>query len=225
MPKDNPPSKPESGDRRRVPIEIDGKRYRAPKPTMKGAELRILADPDIGPDRDLYLETEAVEDPPVGDEEQIDLKPNMVFFSVPKVINPGTTAVAADLPASITEFLDAYPEEVEIHREARRTSIVLHDFPVPRGLSSSTVSVLVDLPPGFNATAPDMFWVNPRLTIDAAGGPAGCQSSRQEYERSWQRWSRHIGKDWRSSVDTLATYVRYITRCLEIEGQRGRGRP
>lgn len=37
-----------------VPIIIDDKHYRAPKETMTGAELRRLAQPPIGADRDLF---------------------------------------------------------------------------------------------------------------------------------------------------------------------------
>lgn len=222
MSKDNDRPKPSRDDNRRVPVEIDGKRYIAPEKVMSGAELRRLADPDIGSDRDLWLDVDGPEDRLLEDGDRIELTPRMVFFSVPKVINPGAATINTALPASAAAFVEAYEGNVDVHTGPRSTSLVFHDYPVPEGLTPSSVSLLIDLPPGFNATGPDMFWVTPRLTIGGAGEPAGCQATRHEFGQSWQRWSRHIGAGWRSGIDTLSGYVRYVERCLHIEAERGR---
>lgn len=77
---------------RGIPIQIDNKKYTAPKTPMTGAELRVLADPDIGPDRDLWLTVPGpADDRLVGDHDRIDLKPGMHFYSAPRTINPGGT--------------------------------------------------------------------------------------------------------------------------------------
>ncbi|MEX1245271.1 MAG: multiubiquitin domain-containing protein [Thermoanaerobaculia bacterium] len=73
-----------------IPITIDRKPYKAPKSPMTGAELRALADPPIGPDRDLYLEVPGRgQDPIIQDNQSVDLKEGMHFYSAPKTINPG----------------------------------------------------------------------------------------------------------------------------------------
>lgn len=74
---------------RGVAIFIDGKSYEAPKKEMTGAEIRGLAKPPVGPDRDLWLEGPKGLDKLVGDNELVHLVPDTRFFTVPKVINPG----------------------------------------------------------------------------------------------------------------------------------------
>jgi hypothetical protein len=80
----------------KVPILIDGNRYIAPQRTMTGAQLRELTTPAIGEDRDLWLDVDGGLDRIIDDDEPVDLRPQMRFFTVPKVINPGASADAAD---------------------------------------------------------------------------------------------------------------------------------
>lgn len=77
------------GSQRKLTIFIDGAPVQAPKQTMTGLELRQLTDPEIGGDRDLWQDVKGELDNLVEDEEPIRLKSKMVFFTVPKVINPG----------------------------------------------------------------------------------------------------------------------------------------
>jgi hypothetical protein len=77
-------------------IRIDHKVYSAPKTPMTGLELRTLAEPDIGPDYDLWLENPGPQDDTkVGNDLPIDLKSGMHFYISPATINPG----ASDGPA------------------------------------------------------------------------------------------------------------------------------
>ena len=70
-------------------IVIDSKKYRAPARVMTGAQLRRLANPDIGPDFDLWQEIPGDEDNLVGDHERIRLSNGMGFYSSSCEINPG----------------------------------------------------------------------------------------------------------------------------------------
>ena len=87
-----PPGR-EDGDELRpgetLTIVIDSKKYRAPARVMTGAQLRRLADPNIGPDFDLWQEIPGDEDNLVGDDERIKLADGMGFFSSSCEINPG----------------------------------------------------------------------------------------------------------------------------------------
>jgi len=74
----------------RVPILIDGRRVLAPKGDLTGAEIRRLVEPTIGDDRDLWLDREGALDDLVDDDESVPLRPQMRFFTVPRVINPGS---------------------------------------------------------------------------------------------------------------------------------------
>ena len=73
-----------------IPIQIDHKPYQASKTPMTGLELRQLAQPSIGADRDLFRVVPGPgDDVKAGDVDAVDLTPGMHFYSAPKTINPG----------------------------------------------------------------------------------------------------------------------------------------
>ncbi len=88
-----PPAKPEAPGK--VPILIDGTKVHAPRGALTGAEIRQLVDPLVGPDRDLWLDRDETLDDLVEDDETIELRPQMRFFTVPRIINPGARHDAA----------------------------------------------------------------------------------------------------------------------------------
>jgi len=103
----------------------------------------------------------------------------------------------------------------EVDSDGTFTAIVLKDFPLPTGLQPQNVDLLVRLPPGFPDAGPDMFWTVPRVTTTAGAVIAGTEAQETYVSRTWQRWSRHIGNQWRPGIDNLATYLAYIRRCID----------
>ena len=76
-----------------IPITIDGKPYKATAEQMTGAQIRALANPAIGEDRDLFLATRGPgDDQKIGDSQVVTLKPGDRFFGAPRQINPGCDA-------------------------------------------------------------------------------------------------------------------------------------
>ena len=73
-----------------ISIIIDKKEYKAPKEVMTGAELKALAQPPIGNDKDLFETVPKGDDIKIGDNQSVHLKNGMHFYSVPKTINPGS---------------------------------------------------------------------------------------------------------------------------------------
>jgi hypothetical protein len=73
----------------KTPIFIDGMKVIAPARNMSGAELRALTEPPIGADRDMWLDTAGDLDELISDDHRVDLEPQMRFFTVPRIINPG----------------------------------------------------------------------------------------------------------------------------------------
>jgi hypothetical protein len=113
-------------------------------------------------------------------------------------------------------FLDSlgYSRTVEVADGF--VNVVLTDFPTP-GLDQRHVDLLLRLPFGFPDATPDMFWVAPALTAHGAAIP-GTEQTQNHLGRSWQRWSRHIGGQWRPGVDNLETYLAYVRRALAMSG-------
>lgn len=76
-------------------IRIDRKEYRVPPELLRrgkltGRQIRRLADPDIGPDRDLFEVVPGGSDLKISDERGVLIRNHMRFFSAPAVINPGS---------------------------------------------------------------------------------------------------------------------------------------
>lgn len=75
-------------------IRIDRKEYRVPPELLDdgkltGQQIRQLADPNIGPDRDLFEVVPGGSDRKIDAAEGVFIRNHMRFFSVPAVINPG----------------------------------------------------------------------------------------------------------------------------------------
>lgn len=92
-PEDLRPPTDRDGDELRpnekLTIVIDAKKYRVTVRVMTGAQLRRLAEPNIGPEYDLWQEVPGGEDNLVGDKERIKLRDGMGFYSSSCEINPG----------------------------------------------------------------------------------------------------------------------------------------
>jgi hypothetical protein len=73
-------------------IHIDHKKYHPKKHTMDGIQLRQLAEPHIGPEYDLWLETPGPgDDEKIEDRREVHLKVRMSFYSVLRQVNPGAS--------------------------------------------------------------------------------------------------------------------------------------
>lgn len=73
----------------KTPIYIDGIKYHSEGGKLTGAQLRLVPLPPVGTDRDLWLDTADELDDLIEDDEVVELRNNMRFFTVPRVINPG----------------------------------------------------------------------------------------------------------------------------------------
>jgi hypothetical protein len=70
-------------------IQIDRRHYTVHKSHMTGLELRHVPSPPIGPDRDLFEVVPGGSDRKIGDEEVVEIRNGLRFFTAPAQINPG----------------------------------------------------------------------------------------------------------------------------------------
>jgi hypothetical protein len=85
----NKPSRPA----KTVDITIDQQAFALPKDEVTAEELRALPEPDVGPDRDLYLEGKGDRDDDLIEAgETVKLKKGLHFFTAPASITPGRAA-------------------------------------------------------------------------------------------------------------------------------------
>lgn len=73
-----------------ISIIIDNATCFAPARQMTGAQLRNLPEPPVGADRDLWQEVGGGLDQIIQPDDKVDLHAQMRFFTVPRVINPGS---------------------------------------------------------------------------------------------------------------------------------------
>jgi hypothetical protein len=74
----------------KIPIFIDGAKYEAHSRELTGAQIRVLAKPPVGEDRDLWLDIVDKLDELIPDDKLVEIEAKMRFFTVPRVINPGS---------------------------------------------------------------------------------------------------------------------------------------
>ena len=103
LPSDPGPPRPGA-----IAIRIDRKEYRVPRNLlddgkMTGAQIRRLADPDIGEDRDLFEVVPGGSDRKIGNSDEVVIRNGLRFFSAPAQINPGCESRVVSAPASSSE--------------------------------------------------------------------------------------------------------------------------
>ena len=85
---------PENGDpghgpEKKFEIQIDRNHYTVTQESMTGAQIRQVPTPPIGPDRDLFLVVPGGSDKKIGNDEVVEIRNGLRFFTAPAQINPG----------------------------------------------------------------------------------------------------------------------------------------
>lgn len=119
------------------------------------------------------------------------------------------------LPSEDRECLEARQLEFSEVVERRMTCVVLHRFPLPKGLRPSRSDLLVRLTPGYPDIPPDMWWFDPPI-VRPDGEPIPQTQVHETYlGRRWQRWSRHLNTgQWSPGVDSLETFLALVSQEL-----------
>ena len=70
-------------------IQIDRTHYTVTMKHMTGLQLRHVPTPPIGPDRDLFEVVPGGSDRKISDEQVVEIRNGLRFFTAPAQINPG----------------------------------------------------------------------------------------------------------------------------------------
>lgn len=81
---------PDGAHRRRVPIVIDGTHVVSASLSVTGLILRHLVTPPIPEDRELFRDINGSPDERIDDDEAVTLAKGAEFYSVPRLITPGS---------------------------------------------------------------------------------------------------------------------------------------
>lgn len=120
------------------------------------------------------------------------------------------------LPEADTKYLSERGIAHDVATEGGMTCVVLHQWPLPKGLNHPAADLLLRLSPGYPDVHPDMWWFNPPVCLANGQALPATEVIEQYLGRSWQRWSRHFNNgQWQSGVDGLESYLALIRRNLE----------
>lgn len=129
------------------------------------------------------------------------------------------TGDAALLPERDRTFLDCKGYRYTAQRAEQQTCVTLHDLPLPTGFNIASCELLVRLPAGWPEATPDMFWVQPNLSVTGVV-PAQAQVQEQLLGSPWQRFSRHLTPgEWRAGIDDLEAWITWITWSLRQDAE------
>ncbi len=73
-------------------IQIDRHHYTVTLQIMTGEQIRNVPSPPIGPDRDLFEVVPGGTDFKIGNDQKVEIRDGLRFFSAPAHINPGGQA-------------------------------------------------------------------------------------------------------------------------------------
>jgi hypothetical protein len=200
-------------------IQIDRTHFTVTSQQMTGEQLRHLPTPPIGPDRDLFEVVPGGSDKKIEDNDVVEIRNGMRFFTAPAQINPGELSACRSivmLPTDDTAYLAERAVNHSVTAEANMTCVVIRNFALPTGLDRSQSDLLLRFNAGYPDVAPDMWWFDPPVRrADGQAIPATDVVERH-LDRSWQRWSRHFTDgQWRSGIDGLESFLALIRRELE----------
>jgi hypothetical protein len=77
------------GGPQKFEIQIDRAKYKVTKSVMTGAELRAIPPGGIPADRDLFEVVPGAPDKKIGDNDRVEIRDGLRFFTAPSQINPG----------------------------------------------------------------------------------------------------------------------------------------
>lgn len=96
----------------------------------------------------------------------------------------------------------------ECATEGARRWLILPDYPLPPGYTSSVVDVAIEIPSAYPGAQLDMFYCYPPLALVAGRSIPQTQHVESIFARAYQRWSRH--REWDCARDSLATHLALV---------------
>lgn len=178
---------------------INRQKYDIENPVQTGRSLKELAGIPL---TDVHFLQAPGQDEVIANHAEVTLKNGAQLHSQPPATY-GDGAAGGDQPVRLVQP-DGW------------TFLVFAECRLPEAFKSGTVRLLVKLPPGFPDASPDMFWVQPAVTLASSGASPHGTSIETVLEQSWQRFSWHLEPGgWRPGVSDLGDFMRCIRARFE----------
>ncbi len=183
----------------KTPITINGKRHCLDNPKASGRHLKQVACVALGDT--LFLNVPGGDDAVVHNDVTICLTKGACLYSCPPARYG--EQVSADV-------IDVAGHEGDVDVRVQPNGwrfLILGNYTLPSLYRPRRVRLCVKLPPQFPDAQPDMFWVNPKVTL-ANGTSPQSTSIETLLGEPWMRFSWHLEPGvWRPGASTLADFL------------------
>ncbi|HEV2523428.1 MAG TPA: E2/UBC family protein [Candidatus Acidoferrales bacterium] len=104
-------------------------------------------------------------------------------------------------------------QNVEVVEQADVINLILKNFGLGEGYNPATADLLLRIPRSYPDAGPDMFWLNPRVTLVNGACPQAADANENHLGRTWQRFSWHRSQ-WKPAVDNIHGQIEFIRKRL-----------
>lgn len=114
------------------------------------------------------------------------------------------------------EELRAGSYNIEIHEDPDFINLVFKGFPLCAGYSAAESDLLLRVPRSYPDAGPDMFWIDPGITLDSGQIPQAAENIETYLGKTWRRFSWHRpGNGWNPTIDNVHGQIEFIHRRLK----------
>ncbi len=113
------------------------------------------------------------------------------------------------------EELTSIPYAIEVCEDADFINLVFKGFPLGEGYNAPTSDLLLKVPRSYPEASPDMFWVEPEITLATGQIPQSAETIESHLGKNWRRFSWHRqGSPWNPTIDNIHGFIEFIRRRL-----------
>jgi hypothetical protein len=161
----------------------------------------------------------------VGLDEVIDLRtPGIEKLRLtPKEVNNGEAAVKPRRQFALLDVDERFLNGLGLWREtvidADRRWLLIHDYPVPNGYTTSHTLLALEIPLTYPGAQIDMFYTRPPLALKSGRAIDRTQVSASIQRQLFNGWSRHRGElsKWNPATDNVSTHLALVESALAKE--------
>jgi hypothetical protein len=105
--------------------------------------------------------------------------------------------------------------KIEVIEDQDFINLVFKAFPLGEGYSAPESDLLLMVPRSYPDAGPDMFWLNPAITLASGQIPQSADSIENHLNKNWRRFSWHRqGSPWNPTIENIASQIEFIHRRL-----------
>lgn len=141
----------------------------------------------------------------------------------PKEVNNGEALPQPRRAFALLDVDEAHLERLKLRwetiAEAKRRWLLIHDYPLPAGYTTSTTKLALEIPPTYPAAQIYGFYAHPPLALSSRHVIDKTQLRGVLGGAEFHGWSRHrgSGSPWDSTRDNVVTQLALVDAALAKE--------